>query len=130
LKHRPRSITSSDANQPAIPIELFDFLFTDEAHRSIYGRWGQVLDYFDAFLVGLTATPSKFTYGYFQGNVVAPYSYEQSVIDKVNVDYTVYRIETEVSKAGASVGAGEWGPSSRSTHSRTVTQGAGRRADL
>ncbi len=94
--------------QTKYPIELFDFLFTDEAHRSIYGRWGQVLDYFDAFLVGLTATPSKFTYGYFQGNVVAPYSYEQSVIDKVNVDYTVYRIETEVSKAGASVGAGEW----------------------
>ncbi len=56
--------------QPGIPIELFDFVFTDECHRSIYGRWGQVLDYFDAFLVGLTATPSKFTYGYFQGNVI------------------------------------------------------------
>jgi type I restriction enzyme R subunit len=94
--------------QPEIPIELFDFVFTDECHRSIYGRWGQVLDYFDAFLVGLTATPSKFTYGYFQGNVVAPYSYEQSVVDQVNVDYTVYRIETEVTKAGATVGEGEW----------------------
>ena len=78
------------------------------AHRSIYGRWGQVLDYFDAFLVGLTATPSKFTYGYFQGNVVAPYTHEQSVIDGVNVDYTVYRIETEVSKQGATVDKGEW----------------------
>jgi type I restriction enzyme, R subunit len=96
------------AYQPAIPVELFDFIFTDECHRSIYGRWGQVLDYFDAFLVGLTATPSKFTYGYFQGNVIAPYSYEQSVIDKINVDYTVYRIETEVTKEGATVGEGEW----------------------
>ena len=94
--------------QPSIPIETFDFIFTDECHRSIYGRWGQVLDYFDAFLVGLTATPSKFTYGYFQGNVVAPYSYEQSVIDRVNVDYTVYRIETEITTSGSTVDAGEW----------------------
>ena len=94
--------------QQGLPIEEFDFIFTDECHRSIYGRWGQVLDYFDAFLVGLTATPSKFTYGYFQGNVVAPYSHEQSVIDGVNVDYTVYRIETEVTKEGATVEPGEW----------------------
>lgn len=92
----------------AVPIELFDFIFTDEAHRSIYGRWGQVLDYFDAFLVGLTATPSKFTYGYFGGNVVAPYTYEESVIDGVNVDYTTYRIATEVSEQGATVGKGEY----------------------
>jgi type I restriction enzyme R subunit len=56
--------------QPKVPIETFDFIFTDECHRSIYGKWGEVLDYFDAFLVGLTATPSKFTYGYFRGNVI------------------------------------------------------------
>lgn len=60
------------AFQGTLPIELFDFIWTDEAHRSIYGRWGQVLDYFDSFITGLTATPSKFTYGYFEGNVVAP----------------------------------------------------------
>jgi len=94
--------------QPKFPIEEFDFIFTDECHRSIYGRWGQVLDYFDAFLVGLTATPSKFTYGYFQGNIVAPYTHEQSVIDGVNVDYTVYRIDTEISKQGSIVEKGEW----------------------
>jgi type I restriction enzyme, R subunit len=94
--------------QPRLPIETFDFIFTDECHRSIYGRWGQVLDYFDAFLVGLTATPSKFTYGYFQGNVVAPYTHERSVIDGVNVDYTVYRIETEISRGGSTVEKGEW----------------------
>ena len=58
-----------------------------------------MLDYFDTFLVGLTATPSKFTYGYFEGNVVAHYTYEQSVIDGVNVDYTTYRIETEITEA-------------------------------
>ncbi|HEU4393763.1 MAG TPA: type I restriction-modification enzyme R subunit C-terminal domain-containing protein [Solirubrobacterales bacterium] len=94
--------------QPKLPIETFDFVFADECHRSIYGRWGQVLDYFDAFLVGLTATPSKFTYGYFQGNVAAPYTHEQSVIDGVNVDYTVYRIETEISRGGSTVEKGEW----------------------
>jgi len=94
--------------QSKLPIETFDFICTDECHRSIYGRWGQVLDYFDAFLVGLTATPSKFTYGYFQGNVVAPYTHEQSVIDRVNVDYTVYRIETEISRGGSTVEKGEW----------------------
>ncbi len=94
--------------QPGFPIEEFDFIFTDECHRSIYGHWGQVLDYFDAFLVGLTATPSKFTYGYFQGNVVAPYTHEQSVVDGVNVDYTVYRIKTEISKQGSTIEKGEW----------------------
>jgi type I restriction enzyme R subunit len=94
--------------QPGIPIETFDVVFTDECHRSIYGRWGQVLDYFDAFLIGLTATPSAFTYGYFNGNLVAEYSYEQSVRDGVNVPYDVYRIDTKVTKGGSSVEAGEW----------------------
>jgi type I restriction enzyme R subunit len=96
------------AYQPAVPIETFDFIFTDECHRSIYGKWGQVLDYFDAFLTGLTATPSKFTYGYFNGNVVAEYTHEQSVIDGINVDYTVYRIDTEITRHGSTIEAGEW----------------------
>jgi type I restriction enzyme R subunit len=94
--------------QPRVPIETFDFIFTDECHRSIYGKWGQVLDYFDSFLVGLTATPEKFTYGYFGGNIVASYAHEQSVIDGVNVDYTVYRIETAITSGGSSVEKGEW----------------------
>ncbi len=94
--------------QPTVPIETFDVIFTDECHRSIYGKWGQVLDYFDASLVGLTATPSKFTYGYFDGNVILDYTHEQSVIDGVNVDYNVYRIDTEITKQGATVEAGEW----------------------
>jgi type I restriction enzyme R subunit len=93
--------------QPKVPIETFDFIFTDECHRSIYGKWGAVLDYFDSFLIGLTATPSKFTYGYFHGNVILDYTHEQSVIDGVNVDYNVYRIDTEVTKAGATIGRGE-----------------------
>lgn len=94
--------------QRKLPPEYFDFVFTDECHRSIYGKWGQVLDYFDAFLVGLTATPSAFTYGYFNGNVVAEYTYEQSVIDEVNVDFNVYRIETEITGSGSTIEKGEW----------------------
>ena len=94
--------------QPKVPIETFDFIFTDECHRSIYGKWGEVLDYFDAFLVGLTATPSKFTYGYFRGNVILDYTHEQSVIDGVNVDYNVYRIDTAITRAGATIERGEW----------------------
>jgi len=93
---------------PAVPIETFDFIVIDECHRSIYNLWKQVLDYFDSFLIGLTATPDKRTYGFFNENVVAEYSYEQSVIDGVNVGYDVYEIETQITKAGAEVKAQEW----------------------
>ena len=46
---------------PKVPIEQFDFIVIDEAHRSIYNLWKQVLDYFDAFLIGLTATPGNYS---------------------------------------------------------------------
>jgi type I restriction enzyme R subunit len=93
---------------PKVPIEEFDFIVIDECHRSIYNLWKQVLDYFDAFLIGLTATPDKRTYGFFNENVVAEYSYEQSVVDGVNVGYDVYEIETEVTAKGAELKAKEW----------------------
>ncbi len=89
-----------------VPIEQFDFVVIDECHRSIYNLWKQVLDYFDAFLVGLTATPDKRTFGFFSENVVSEYTYEQSVVDGVNVPYDVYSIETEISKNGALIKAG------------------------
>lgn len=93
---------------PQVPIEAFDFIVIDECHRSIYNLWKQVLDYFDAFLIGLTATPDKRTYGFFNENVVAEYSYEQSVVDGVNVGYDVYEIETEITAKGAELKAKEW----------------------
>lgn len=71
------------AYNPAMPPETFDFVIVDECHRSIYGNWRQVLEYFDAFTIGLTATPSVHTLGYFQKNLVAEYPYERSVIDGV-----------------------------------------------
>lgn len=93
---------------PDFPVEFFDIVFVDECHRSIYGRWGQVLDYFDASIVGLTATPTKATLAYFDDNVVAEYTHEQSVFDQVNVDQQLYRIRTEVGEKGATINAGEW----------------------
>ncbi len=84
-----------------IPIETFDFIVVDECHRSIYNIWRQVLDYFDAFLIGLTATPTAQTIGFFNGNLVQDYSHEQAVVDGVNVGYDVYRIETQITAQGA-----------------------------
>jgi type I restriction enzyme R subunit len=91
---------------PAIPIETFDIIVTDEAHRSIYNLWRQVLEYFDAYLIGLTATPSKQTFGFFNRNLVMEYGHEQAVADGVNVNYDVYRIRTAVSEAGGRVESG------------------------
>ena len=91
---------------PKVPIEQFDFIVIDECHRSIYNLWKQVLDYFDAYLIGLTATPDKRTFGFFNENVVSEYTYEESVVDGVNVPYDVYNIETEISKNGDVVKGG------------------------
>jgi type I restriction enzyme, R subunit len=89
-------------NQKLSP-EFFDFIIVDECHRSIYNVWRQVLEYYDAFLVGLTATPSAQTIGFFDGNLVMEYTHEQAVLDGVNVGYDVYRIETKVTKDGATL---------------------------
>ena len=118
---------------PAFPIETFDIIVTDEAHRSIYNLWRQVLgkfavgefgrpsgrreavrdtkcphQYFDAYLIGLTATPNKQTFGFFNQNLVMEYGHPQTVADGVNVNYDVYRIKTEVTEAGSRVEAGYW----------------------
>ena len=93
---------------PAFPIETFDIIVTDEAHRSIYNLWRQVLEYFDAHLIGLTATPNKQTFGFFNQNLVMEYGHPQAVADGVNVNYDVYRIKTEVTEAGSTVEAGYW----------------------
>lgn len=91
---------------PQIPIETFDFIITDECHRSIYNLWRQALEYFDSFIVGLTATPSKQTFGFFNQNLVMEYPHERAVADGVNVGYEVYRIQTEITEKGGKVDAG------------------------
>lgn len=94
------------AYNPAVPIESYDVIIIDECHRSIYGVWRQVLEYFDAFLIGLTATPGKQTFGFFEQNLVMEYGHEQAVADRVNVDFDVFRIRTEISESGSTVEAG------------------------
>jgi len=91
---------------PNIPIEQFDFIITDECHRSIYNLWRQVLEYFDAFIIGLTATPSKQTFGFFNKNLVMEYNHERAIADGVNVDYDVYRIQTQITSEGSRVEPG------------------------
>jgi type I restriction enzyme, R subunit len=90
---------------PKLPPEFFDVVIIDECHRSIYNLWRQVIEYFDSFLVGLTATPDNRTYGFFQKNVVSEYTHEKAVADGVNVGNEVYTIDTEVTRAGAKLKA-------------------------
>jgi type I restriction enzyme R subunit len=90
----------------SFPPESFDLVIVDECHRSIYGVWRSVLEYFDAHILGLTATPTKQTYGFFQQNLVSEYTYPQSVADGVNVDFEVYRIKTAISEDGSTIEAG------------------------
>jgi len=101
---------------PILPPEFFDVIIVDECHRSIYSVWGDVLKYFDAFLIGLTATPSKQTIGFFNKNLVMEYTHEQAVADRVNVPYDVYQIRTRISTQGSKVDAGFYvGKRSRKT---------------
>ncbi|MGZ8256193.1 MAG: type I restriction endonuclease subunit R [Gallionella sp.] len=88
-----------------VPPEFFDFIFIDECHRSIYNLWQQVIDYFDASLIGLTATPDNRTYGFFKKNVVSDYSHEKAVADGVNVGNEVYVIETQITQGGGVIPA-------------------------
>jgi type I restriction enzyme, R subunit len=88
-----------------IPLEFFDFIIIDECHRSIYNLWRQVIEYFDAYLIGLTATPDNRTYGFFKKNVVSEYDHERAVADGVNVGNEIYVIETEKTKQGGTLKA-------------------------
>ncbi|MGH6636002.1 MAG: DEAD/DEAH box helicase family protein [Gammaproteobacteria bacterium] len=92
-----------------IPPGFFDFIIVDECHRSIYELWSQVLLYFDAFLIGLTATPAGKTIGFFNQNLVMQFGHDEAVTDGVNVDFDVYRIRTRVTEQGATIEAGDTG---------------------
>ncbi|MEO3793809.1 DEAD/DEAH box helicase family protein [Nonomuraea sp. B10E15] len=91
---------------PEVPPETFDLIIVDECHRSIYGLWRAVLEYFDASIVGLTATPVAQTFGFFHQNLVSEYTYTEAVADGVNVDFNVYRIRTEIGDNGATIPSG------------------------
>jgi type I restriction enzyme R subunit len=91
-----------------VPIEFFDFIVIDECHRSIYNLWKQVLDYFDSFLIGLTATPDNRTFGFFNQNIVSEYTHEEAVTDGVNVGSDVFIIETDITRNGSVVWKGQY----------------------
>lgn len=99
IEGKPKEVVYNEKYPP----EFFDIIIIDECHRSIYNIWQQVLDYFDSFLIGLTATPDKRTFGFFQQNVVSEYSHEQAVVDGVNVIGDIYNIETKISQNGATI---------------------------
>jgi len=96
LKKEPLPVVYNEK----IPPEFFDFIIIDECHRSIYNLWRQVIEYFDAYLIGLTATPDNRTYGFFKKNVVSEYDHEKAVADGVNVGNEIYLIETQKTKSG------------------------------
>ena len=107
MKQRQKNLKPVEVEYyPRAPIEQFDFIITDECHRSIYNLWRQVLEYFDAFMVGLTATPSKQTLDFFNQNLVMEYGHDRAVADGVNVPYEVYRIQTKITHGGSKVEAG------------------------
>jgi type I restriction enzyme, R subunit len=92
----------------ALPPDAFDVIIIDECHRSIFGQWRQVLEYFDAHLIGLTATPNRQALGFFYQNLVMEYSHDLAVADGVNVDFTVYKIDTQITWSGAEIQAGDY----------------------
>ncbi|WP_456088128.1 type I restriction endonuclease subunit R [Parabacteroides sp.] len=93
---------------PYLPRDYFDMIIIDECHRSIYGNWRKVLEYFDtARLVGLTATPIEETKKFFNYNIIVNYTLEKSIVDGVNVDCRVYRIKTQVTETGGAILEGE-----------------------
>ena len=102
-RKKPMPVVYSDK----IPPEFFDFIVIDECHRSIYNLWRQVLEYFDAYLIGLTATPDNRTYGFFKKNIVSEYTHEQAVADGVNVGNEIYVIDTKRTKHGGRLETGQ-----------------------
>ena len=98
-KQRPKEVVYNEKYPP----EFFDVIIVDECHRSIYNVWQQVLEYFDAFIIGLTATPDKRTFAFFDENIVSEYPREQAIIDGVNVGEDIFMIETEITKNGGKI---------------------------
>jgi type I restriction enzyme R subunit len=103
---RPSPLDARRADIASLGAETFDVVIVDECHRSIFGVWRGVLEYFDAHVIGLTATPTKQALGFFQQNLLSEYPYERAVADGVNVDFRVFRIRTEITERGGLLESG------------------------
>ena len=94
-------------NELKLPPDYFQFIVVDECHRSIYGKWKAVLDYFsEAKILGLTATPTPEAYAFFDKNIIEEYTYDDSIVDGVNVPSRIYRIATDVTEHGGIIEKG------------------------
>lgn len=114
-------------NDLKLPPDYFQLIIVDECHRSIYGKWKKVLDYFSgATVLGLTATPTPEAYAYFNKNVIEEYTYDDSVVDGVNVPPRVYRIITDITAHGGTIenGAKITETSKRTGKSETIDAGS------
>lgn len=85
----------------------FDLIVTDECHRSIYNKFSDILAYFDAVQIGLTATPAHFidrnTFKFFETDGAAPtflYKYDDAVKEGYLADYNVYAAQTRFQRNG------------------------------
>lgn len=94
------------------PKDFFQLIIVDECHRSIYGKWRKVLEYFDkAKIIGLTATPTPQAYAFFNCHELTngkyqptfQYSVDESYVAGINVPPRIYRIKTEVSENGGEI---------------------------
>lgn len=96
-----------DTEEKTFSVGRFDLIIIDEAHRSVFGRYGVIFDYFDSLLVGLTATPregiDRSTYKLLEleeGEPTDYYEYEQAVADRHLVDFQAYRYDSDILKNG------------------------------
>ena len=113
-----------------IPSDHFQLIIVDECHRSIYGKWKAVLDYFSgAHILGLTATPTPEAYAFFNNNIIKKYTYDESVVDGVNVPSRVYRIITQVTAHGGAIRAGTRVTETARRTGREITYTAEERID-
>ena len=110
------SFKDNDSNQTVVslgndlklPPDYFQFIIIDECHRSIYGKWQSVLNYFKgATILGLTATPTPEAYAFFNDNIIEKYTYDDSVVDGVNVPARVYRIKSNITEHGGTINTGD-----------------------
>ncbi|MBR6561233.1 MAG: DEAD/DEAH box helicase family protein, partial [Alistipes sp.] len=96
-----------DTDEKPFSVGRFDLIIIDEAHRSIFGKYGAIFNYFDAMLIGLTATPrdevDKSTYDIFemeQGSPNYAYELEDAVSDGYLVNYVGFKRGTMILKEG------------------------------
>ncbi|MEG4810202.1 DEAD/DEAH box helicase family protein [Microcoleus sp. F8-D3] len=86
---------------------FFDVVIFDESHRSIYNQFREVVEYFDARIIGLTATPADFIerntfqiFRCFDGVPTFVYPYRQAVEEGYLVDYSLYQAQTRFQREG------------------------------